>query len=76
MASSQGVPNMDSEQFKTLMNIVHLEGRLMELGTLKKKAINTREPHRYDIHLNSQKEKVRTITNDVEPKVFFQNLLS
>lgn len=43
--SAQGVPNMNSAQFKTLMNIAHLEGRLTELEALKKKTINTREPH-------------------------------
>lgn len=76
LASAQGVPNMNNAQFKTLMNIVHLEGRLTELEALKKKAINSHEPPQYDIYLNTQKEKIRTITNNDEPKVFFQRLMT
>ena len=76
LTNSQGVPNMNVEQFKVVMNIVHLEGRLAQLERLRKQAIKTREQHRYDLEYFNEEKKLYKITKGVEVTVFFRQLLT
>lgn len=73
--NSNGVPNMRSEQFKTLMNIVHLEGRLTQLTKLKERAKKSREPHRYDLGIQDVSQQITDLTRNCDPKAFFILLL-
>jgi len=72
---TQGVPNMDQEQFGKIMNAVHLEARLSLLKTLKEKAVKSSEPYRYDIDYHTNDTKLTAITKNLEPKEFFERLL-
>jgi hypothetical protein len=76
MLSAQGAPNMDTEQFKTLMNVVHLEGQLKALMKQRKQAEKSSEPYRYDLEFFNIERKLYGITNDVPSDIFIRNLLS
>jgi hypothetical protein len=70
MLSAQGAPNMDTEYFKTLMNVVHLEGQLKALMKQRKQAEKSSEPHRYDLEFFNTERKLYGMKNDVPSDIF------
>jgi hypothetical protein len=76
LVGSQGVPNMEVEHFKTIMNVVHLEGKLEVLSALKKGLQGTHEAYKYDLKIAGIQNKLNEITGEQEPKAFFNTLLS
>jgi hypothetical protein len=47
--NSQGSPNLQPDQFKQLMNLVHLEGQLMAIDKTIEKFKNIESPHKYEM---------------------------
>lgn len=76
MVQAQGAPQFTAEQFKTVMNLVHIEGRLVALEKLRKEAAKTNEPHRFDLDYFTEEKRRHEITKDVDPKIYFGGLLS
>lgn len=76
MLSAQGAPNMNAEQFKTIFNIVHLEGQLKALTKQRKQAVKSAEPHRYDLEFFNIEKSLHGITNDVPSDIFIRKLLT
>ncbi len=76
IVSSQGVPVMEARHFKTIMNIVHLEGDLNRLMKLKSKPVNPSEVHRFDVEYITVDRKLTEITRNIAPSEFFEKLLS
>ncbi len=74
MVQTSGAPNFNEEQFKKVMNIVHLEGQLKAIQGMREQAKRTDEPHRYDILFFSVDKKLTTITGNIEPRIFFKRL--
>lgn len=58
------------------MNIVHLEGRLCQLNELQTTAQQTEEPHRFDLVYFREEKKRYELTKDVDPGLFFKQLLN
>lgn len=76
MLSVQGAPNMNTEQFKTIMNVVHLEGQLKALMKQRKHAEKGSEPHRYDLDFFNIEKTLHGITNDAPSDIFIRKVLS
>lgn len=67
---------MNTEQFKMLMNIVHLEGQLKAISKQRKKAEKSVEPHRYDLDYFHIEKTIHEITQGVPSDIFIRGLLS
>lgn len=54
--NTQGVPRMTPDQFKILLNIIHLEGRIEEFEKLKRSRLfmDKREVGLHQMHLQDQ----------------------
>lgn len=76
MIASQGVPNANPEQLKTILNIVHIEGRLQQLEELRKQAQKSVEPHQFDLLIFTHDKRLYQITHAVDPSIYFKKLLS
>ncbi len=75
MVQTSGAPNLTDEQFKTVMNIVHLEGQLKAIQGMRECAQKTDEPHRYDIVFFGVDKQLTEITGNIEPSIYFRNLI-
>jgi hypothetical protein len=55
LLSTQGVPRMTPDQFKIILNIIHLEGRINEFEKLKRSRLfmDKREVGMHQMHLQS-----------------------
>ena len=76
IVASIGVPKMETNHFKTIMNIVHLEGDLNRLMKLKSKLVHPSEKHRFDLEFLTVSTKLTGITRNLNPSEFFEKLLS
>ncbi len=57
-----GRPNLSDEQFRKFMNIVHLEGRIAGINTIKRALKDTHEAHRFDVEHYNVSKKLTEIT--------------
>ena len=74
LIAQYGRPNMSDAQFRLLMNIVHLEGRLEGINTIKRKLEGTREAHRFDMEFFNVHKKLTEITGNLPPEAFKSKL--
>ena len=72
---NQGIPNLNVEQYARLMNIVSLEGRLMELNDIKKSIKNRDEAYKYDVRIYKVSNKIKGLTLDEYPKDVMQDMV-
>ena len=47
--NTQGSPNLQPDQFKQLMNLIHLEGQLAAIDKIIEKLKNIDSPHKYEM---------------------------
>lgn len=47
--NTQGSPNIEPDQFKQLMNLIHLEGQITAIDKTIEKFKNIDSPHKYEI---------------------------
>ena len=69
-----GRPNLTDDQFRKFMNIVHLEGRLEGINSIKRKLIDTKEEHRFDMEYFSVNKKLTELTGNLPPKELKEKL--
>lgn len=74
LVQAQGAPQFTAEQFKTVMNLVHIEGRLAALEKLRKEAAKMNEPHRFDLDYFTEENRCLEITKGNDPKAFFLSI--
>ena len=63
-----GRPNLSDTQFKKFMNIVHLEGRIAGINTIKRSLKDTREAHRFDVEHYNVSKKLTELTGNLPPE--------
>ncbi len=63
-----GRPNLTDDQFRKFMNIVHLEGRLEGINSIKRKLIDTKEEHRFDMEYFSVNKRLTELTGNLPPQ--------
>ncbi len=76
LINEYGRPNLTEAQFRKLMNIVHLEGRLKELNSIKRKLEGTREAHRFDIEYFKVNKLLVDLTGNLSPQQLKKELFS
>jgi len=75
ITKEQGQINLSSEQFRRMMNIVHVEGILMGLNKIKETHKNTDEYYKYDILIFNEKEKLKSLTSNLSPELLLTEML-
>lgn len=61
--------------FALYMNIIYLEGRICELNDLTNKAKQNDQKFVYRLRIDVIEDKIKTLTNRLEPKAFLQHLI-
>lgn len=75
LIKAQGVPHLDTDQHCRLMNIISLEGRLMELESLKKDLKDTTDHYKFDFRIHKVNLQIKALTEDQFPKDVMQNMV-
>ena len=65
--SQYGRPNLTEEQFRKFMNIVHLEGRLEGINSIKRGLIGSKEEHRFDMEYYKVNKLLTELTGNLPP---------
>ncbi len=68
LVSASGTPNLETDQFKKLMNIIHLEGQLAGVDKIIKQFKHIDGELRYSIVQRSIKDQITSITQGHSPK--------
>lgn len=75
VARNQGVPFLNTNNFAIFMNIVHLEGSINSLNTVKSKAKGTDEFYKYDVQIFKYEERLSKLTEGLEPYELLEKLV-
>lgn len=75
LVKDQGAPNVSQADYKKLMNVVYLEGKLEGLKNATKMMTNTGEPRKFDLKIFDVQKQITLITGNLEPKEFIRLML-
>ena len=71
-----GRPNLSDDQFKRFMNIVHLEGRIEGINSIKRILQGTKEAHRFDMEYFKVQKLLTQLTGNVTPEELRKRLFT
>lgn len=69
-----GRPNLSKDQFKKFMNIVHLEGRLEGLNSIKRTLEGSKDAHRFDMEYYRVNRQLTDLTGNLTPQELKEQL--
>ena len=75
LVNDQDAPNVNQEDYKKLMNVVYLEGKLEGLKNASKMMSNTNELGKFDLKMFDVQKQITLITGNIEPKEFIRLML-
>jgi hypothetical protein len=75
ITKDQGQINLSSEQFRRMMNIVHVEGALRGMNKIKETHKNKQEYYKYDMLIFNEKDKLKILTSDLSPELLLTEML-
>tara|TARA_B110000902_G_C13995016_1_gene470390 strand:+ start:240 stop:500 length:261 start_codon:yes stop_codon:yes gene_type:complete len=75
LVNDQGAPNLSQADYKKLMNVVYLEGKLEGLSSATKMMSNTNETRKFDLKMFDVQKQITLITGNLEPKEFIRLML-
>jgi hypothetical protein len=67
LVNTEGSPNLDKDQFKKLMNIIHFEGQIAGVDKVINKFKSTDGEHKYNFIKVDLETKLNSITNGLSP---------
>lgn len=65
---AQGLPNFSQYGFSTMMNIVHLEGRIEGLKRMQRMERRPEDVKKYDLLIRDYETKIEEIALKMEPE--------
>jgi hypothetical protein len=71
--NTQGSPNLQPNQFKQLMNLIHLEGQLAAIDKIIEKLKNIDSPHKYDMFKTPIIKQIDGVSNGFSPAELLQS---
>ncbi len=74
MIKTNGVPALDADRFKTMMNVVFLEGKIEGIKYKAKKSTHHIKPDK-DIDVFDYERKLIELTNNMTPEAFLNHLV-
>ncbi len=69
-----GRPNLTDDQFRKFMNIVHLEGRLEGIDSIKRSLEGSKEANRFDMEYYRVNRKLTDLTGNLPPQELKEKL--
>lgn len=69
-----GRPNLTDDQFRKFMNIVHLEGRIEGINSIKRTLKGTKEEYRFDMEYFKISKKLTELTGNLSPQELKEKL--
>lgn len=76
IVKENGQPQMSSESFRTMMNIVYMEGAISGLKKAKEVNKGTDAFYKYDVAILREQTKLTKITGNIEPNELLKRILS
>ncbi len=73
LVTVSGTPNLQTDQFKQLMNIIHLEGQLAGVEKVIKQFKHIDGELRYSIVQRSIKDQIHKVTQGRSPKELLES---
>lgn len=67
VTKDNGQPNLNTEQFRRMMNIVSAEGVIHGLRIIKEKYKNTNAYYKFDLDIFKQQRVLTDLTGNVSP---------
>jgi len=75
IVKENGQPQMSADSFRTMMNIVFLEGVISGLNKSKEAHKGTDTYYKYDASIFKEQSRLTDITGNVEPSDLLENLI-
>ena len=67
ITKGQGQPNLDTEQFRRMMNIVFVEGVIHGLNIIKEKYKNTTAYYKFDVDIFKHQRALTELSGNLNP---------
>ena len=71
--NTQGSPNLQPDQFKQLMNLIHLEGQLAGLDKIIEKFKQIDGPHKYEFMKTPIQKQIDEVSKGLTPTELLQS---
>jgi hypothetical protein len=66
--NTQGSPNLEPDQFKQMMNLIHLEGQIEGINQIIEKFKNTDNPQKYEFVKVGINQKITQVSKNRSPE--------
>jgi hypothetical protein len=71
--NTQGSPNLQPDQFKQLMNLIHLEGKLAGIDRIIEKFKQIDGPHKYEFMKRPLQKQIDEVSKGLSPKQLLES---
>lgn len=71
--NNYGSPNLEPDQFKQLMNLIHLEGQIAGIDQVIEKFKQIDNPYKYEFVKVSINQKINAVSRGLEPKELLES---
>jgi len=75
MARNNGQPRLSDDQFRRLMNIVYLDGKLAGIDCIRSKLKKVAEDHRFDMDYFKVNSQLNDLTGCLEPGALMDEMI-
>ena len=67
LTKENGQPNLNTEQFRRMMNIVSVEGIINGMNRIKEKYKNTQYYYKYDLDIFKHQRVLKELSGNLDP---------
>ena len=75
VTKDNGQPNLNTEQFKRMMNIVSAEGVVHGLRVIKEKYKNTTAYYKFDVDIYKYQRVLTDLTGNLKPEDLLEEMI-
>ena len=75
LTRDNGQPNLNTEQFKRMMNIVSVEGVIGGMAKIKAKYKNTTSYYKFDLDIFRNQKVLTDLTGNLKPEDLIKEML-
>ncbi len=75
LTKENGQPNLSTEQFRRMMNIVSIEGIIMGMNRIKEKYKDTQYYYKYDLDIFKHQKVLTNLTGNLKVEDLFREMM-
>ena len=75
LTKEHGTPQLSNYQFRRMMNIVHVEGKLYGINMIKEHFKNTPEFTRFDLMVFKKQKSLIELTGNLKPEDLIREMM-